>query len=105
MANVLVWFYLSRMTLWAELTDPESGIGLDGATVEVTIVDADLGTEVGEGWPVEMTDEGGGLYKTTFNSDLEVEAGAFYRAKVKAVAASGADRYAEPVIKVVVDES
>lgn len=44
MANVLVWYYLSANTLWAELTDPESGIGLDGATVEVTLVDADLDT-------------------------------------------------------------
>lgn len=52
-----------------------------------------------------MSDEGEGLYKWTGTSALEFQPGRFYRAKVKALAASGADRYAAPVIRVVVDES
>lgn len=105
-ANVLVWYYLSNNTLWAELTD-DDGIGLDGATVTATIVDAELGTPVGDQtWPVTLDDLGDGLYNWTGTSALDLERDRFYVAQVKAVAAgTGAERYAETVIKVVVDRT
>jgi hypothetical protein len=106
--NAILFYEGSTMRLVVTLTD-ENDAGLDGATVTTRIqkggTDLDTtGMAIPLSWPVAMSPSGvAGEYEYIFASDLPISRNDFLKANTIATK-GGSVRYAEGVIRVVVDE-
>jgi hypothetical protein len=97
-------YYLATTHNITVSVEDNVGLPVTGAVVVVTLVTLTGSQVTGQAWPLALTDQGDGTYRGAVSHALQVTKADKLRARITATK-SGAQAYAEPTIKVVVDGS